>query len=42
MTSLTTSLFIFDIDGTLTDSVSMYLKVVTQALENLGITKYRY
>nr|WP_282100268.1 HAD hydrolase-like protein [Aquimarina sp. MMG016] len=31
-------LFIFDIDGTLTDSVSMYLISVTQSLLSFGIT----
>ncbi len=31
-------LFIFDIDGTLTDSVSMYLVSVTKSLQSLGIT----
>ncbi|WP_378180721.1 HAD family hydrolase [Aquimarina sp. SS2-1] len=31
------TLYIFDIDGTLTDSVSMYLLSVTKAMINLGI-----
>ncbi len=32
------SLFIFDIDGTLTDSVFMYLEAVTKSLQSVGIT----
>jgi len=32
------TLYIFDIDGTLTDSVSMYLISVTKAMLHLGIT----
>ncbi len=35
--SLKNKLFVFDIDGTLTDSVPMYLISVTRSLEALGI-----
>ena len=37
MKDLHSTLFIFDIDGTLTDSVPMYLMAVTQAMLKLGI-----
>jgi len=30
-------LYIFDIDGTLTDSISTYLKVITQVLKDIGL-----
>lgn len=31
------SLYIFDVDGTLTDSIPTYLKVITEVLESLGL-----
>lgn len=31
-------LYIFDIDGTLTDSIPTYLKVITQVLQDIGLT----
>jgi phosphoglycolate phosphatase-like HAD superfamily hydrolase len=31
-------LYIFDIDGTLTDSIPTYLKVITQVLKDIGLT----
>lgn len=34
----TTPLYIFDIDGTLTDSIPTYLKVITQVLKDIGLT----
>ncbi len=34
---MNTTLYIFDIDGTLTDSVPMYLMSVTQAMQRMGI-----
>jgi len=33
----TAPLYIFDIDGTLTDSIPTYLKVITQVLKDLGL-----
>lgn len=33
----TTPLYIFDIDGTLTDSIPTYLKVITQVLQDIGL-----
>jgi len=30
-------LYIFDIDGTLTDSIPTYLKVITQILKDIGL-----
>ena len=33
----TTPLYIFDIDGTLTDSIPTYLKVITQVLKEIGL-----
>lgn len=31
-------LYVFDIDGTLTDSIPVYLKVITQVLKDIGLT----